>query len=136
MSGDLADVDPFDLPEWLGAGDVTWHAESGLRTGHHVVGSLAAEGETPLACDLLAVDEAYPTSVADDATRLRAHQAWRHGQVLLASYADTAGSEERLALLVPGTAFTADLVLDALGRLAKAVGASPEHYAAHLRIGR
>lgn len=132
MSGPVRgpdEVDPFDLPGWLGTGDVTWLALSGLRTGHHVPGTLTADGADALPCDLLAVDEAYPAPVADDGTRLRAHQGWRHGQVLLTSY------DDRLTLAVPGTGFTADLVLDALGRLAKAVGASPESYAAHLRIG-
>jgi hypothetical protein len=124
----FAEVDPFDLPDWLGEGDVVWSTESGLHRGHLVRGALrGADGE--IACDLLAVDEAYPTPVADDATRLRTHQAWRHGQIQLAS------SGDRLVLLVPGRAFTADLALDVLGRLAKAVGASPEHYAVHLRIG-
>ena len=123
------DIDPFDLPEWLGSDDVTWLAESGLRTGHHVRGALTANAEDRLSCDLLAVDEAYPAPVADDKIRLRAHQGWRHGQVLLTSY------DARLTLAVPGTGFTADLVLDALSRLAKAVGASPERYAVHLRIG-
>ena len=32
------DVDPFDLPEWLGEADVTWTAETGLRSGHAVPG--------------------------------------------------------------------------------------------------
>ena len=68
-------------------------------------------------CDLLAVDEAYPVPVADDGTRLLAHQAWQHGQVLLIAY------DGRLALAVPGNRFTADLALDALDRLARAVGA-------------
>ena len=123
------DVDPFDLPEWLGSGDVTWSAESGLHAGHQVSGSLRNAEADPIACDLVAVDEAYPAPVADDETRLATHQAWRHGQIRLASY------DGRLTLLVPGTALTADLVLDALARLAKAVGARPECYAAHLRIG-
>jgi hypothetical protein len=125
----LAEVDPFDLPEWLGVSDVTWTASSGVRTGHHVRGSLTAEGRDEVECDLLAVDEAYPAPVADDHTRTRAHQAWRHGQVLLVRHAD------RLALAVPGTSFTADLVLDALDRLARAVGSSADHYTARLRIG-
>jgi hypothetical protein len=129
VNGRLKDVDPFDLPDWLGSGDVTWSAESGLHGGHRVTGSLVDDGTDPIACDLFAVDEAYPAPVADDATRLATHQAWRHGQIRLASY------DDRLTLLVPGTCFTADLVLDALGRLAKAVGARPECYAAHLRIG-
>jgi hypothetical protein len=125
----LEEVDPFDLPEWLGESDVTWTASSGVRTGHHVRGRLTAEGLADVACDLLAVDEAYPAPVADDRTRLRAHQAWRHGQILLVRHQDT------LALAVPGTSFTADLVLDALDRLARAVGSSADHYTARLRIG-
>lgn len=126
----LVDVDPFDLPEWLGVAQVVWHADAGLRTGHLVAGRLTGGGEADQVCDLLAVDEAYPAPVVDDADRSRAHQAWQHGQVLLASYGD------RLTLAVPGTRFDADLVLDALSRLARAVGASPERFAALLRIGQ
>lgn len=124
----ITDLDPFDLPEWLGEGEVTWSSESGLRRGHLVPGRLCG-GDAELACDLLAVDEAHPAPVASDDVRTRAHLAWRHDQILLVE----AGG--RLTLAVPGTSFTADLVLDALGRLAKAVGASPDHYAARLRIG-
>jgi hypothetical protein len=36
---------------------------------------------------------------------------------------------------VPGTGFTPELVLEALGRLARAVGAHAERYAALLRLG-
>ncbi|MBB6625833.1 hypothetical protein H5V45_00735 [Nocardioides sp. KIGAM211] len=126
----LDDLDPFDLPDWLGESEVTWTPDVGLRTGHHVRGRLTSEdGHEPVPCDLLAVDEAYPSPVADDQARLRAHQAWRHGQILLATY------DGRLTLAVPGTGVSADGVLDALSRLAKAVGASPERYAARLRIG-
>jgi hypothetical protein len=123
-----SDVDPFDLPEWLG-GQVTWTPDCGIRTGHLVPGVLS-EGEHALPCDLLAVDEAYPRPVADDDTRTRSHQAWRHGEVLLVTY------DGRLTLTVPGREFTADHVLDALGRLARAVGASADDYAALLRLGR
>jgi hypothetical protein len=125
----LTDVDPFDLPEWLGQADVTWTAEAGLRSGYAVPGHLGADGEDPLPCDLLALDVAYPVPVAADSVRHDAHQAWRHGQVLLVR------ADGRLTLAVPGTGFTADLVLDALGRLAKAVGASEDHYSVRLRIG-
>lgn len=121
-------VDPFDLPDWLGMGEVVWHADAGLRTGHHVRGRLSGAGED-VVCDLVAVDEAYPSPVATDAVRAQAHQAWRHGQVFVVSYGD------RLALAVPGTRFPADLALDALGRLARAVGGSPEAWTALLRIG-
>lgn len=126
----LAEVDPFELPEWLGAGAVTWESQAGLRTGHHVRGELWGQTEDHwLACDLIAVDEAYPAPVVDETSRSRAHQVWQHGQVLVAEL------DERLVLGVPGTRVDAELLLDALSRLAKAVGASPDHYAARLRIG-
>ena len=67
----IIDVDPFDLPEWLGVGQVVWHADQGLRSGHLVAGRLVS-GDDVLACDLLAVDEAYPVPVTDDDSRLRA----------------------------------------------------------------
>jgi hypothetical protein len=125
-------VDPFDLPEWLGVGDVTWQPEVGLRTGHHVAGVLTggpSDAPESIVCDLLAVDDAYPAPVTDDESRARAHQAWRHGQVVVGEYAG------RLTLAVPGTAFDPQDVLDALARLAKAVGASADHWAARLVIG-
>ena len=122
-------LDPFDLPDWLGVDDVTWSAADGLYTGALVAGQLLAADHDAYPCDLLAVDEAYPTAVADDAARLGAHQAWRHGEVHLVERAG------RLTIAVPGTAFTADLVLDAVNRLARAVGASAERYAVHLRLG-
>ena len=125
----LTVADPFDLPEWLGRSDVTWTAEAGLRSGYAVPGHLGADGHDVLPCDLLAVDVAYPLPVATDTIRHDAHQAWRHGQVL------PVRANDRLTLAVPGTGFTADLVLDALGRLAKAVGASEDHYSVRLRIG-
>lgn len=124
----IVDVDPFDLPEWLGVGQVVWRADEGLRNGHLVAGRFSS-GDDVLSCDLLAVDEAYPAPVTDDDSRLRAHQAWRHGQVLLGSYAD------RLVLAAPGTRFDADRVLDTLARLARAVGGSPDNMAALIRIG-
>ncbi|MCF6377710.1 hypothetical protein L2K70_08840 [Nocardioides KLBMP 9356] len=138
MQAAISDIDPFDLPEWLGTRDVVWRAEAGLSTGHHVRGRLATGDDAEPAevvCDLLAVDEAYPEPVVDDATRLRVHQAWRHGQVVLGSIA-TADGTDRMVLAVPGTAFSPDLVLDALGRLARAVGARAERYAALLRLSR
>src|SRR6476620_10378496 len=131
MQAAITDIDPFDLPEWLGTGAVVWRANAGLRTGHHVRGRLTAGGGEPveIVCDLLAVDEAYPEPVVDDATRLRVHQAWRHGQVVIGEH----GS--RMVLAVPGTRFGPELVLDALGRLARAVGARAERYAVLLRLG-
>lgn len=131
MPAAIIDVDPFDLPEWLGTHDVVWRADAGLSTGHLVRGRLTAEpdAELTIECDLLAVDDAYPAPVVDDETRLRVHQAWRHGQVVVGEL------DSRLVLAVPGTRFGPELVLDALGRLARAVGARAERYAALLRLG-
>jgi hypothetical protein len=131
MQAVITDIDPFDLPDWLGTHDVVWRADVGLRTGHLVRGRLTAGDEDvteEVVCDLLAVDEAYPAPVVDDATRLRVHQAWRHGQVVIGEV------DSRMVLAVPGTGFGPDLVLDALGRLARAVGARAERYAALLRL--
>jgi len=128
MQAAITDIDPFDLPEWLGTHDVVWRSDTGLGAGHLVRGRLTAEGEADVVCDLLAVDVAYPEPVVDDATRLRVHQAWRHGQVVIGE------TESRMVLAVPGTGFGPDVVLDALGRLARAVGARAERYAALLRL--
>lgn len=120
-------VDAFDLPEWLGEGDVTWTATASVHGGHQVPGELTGGGER-LGCDLLGADQAFPVPVLDDEWRRQAHQAWTHGQVLLADY------DGRLTLAVPGTSFTADLALEAVGRLAKAVGVKPGRFVAALRL--
>ena len=127
-TGAARDLDPFDLPEWLGAEPVVWTPESGIHDRHLVTGGLSA-GERSLPCALLAVDEAYPEPVADDDLRHMAHQAWKYGEVLLVTL------DDRMTLAVPGTSFTADLVLDALARFAKAVGARPESFSVLLRLG-
>ena len=44
MQAAITDVDPFDLPEWLGTREVVWRAEAGLSTGHHVRGRAALVG--------------------------------------------------------------------------------------------
>ena len=128
MTDDLAPADAFDLPDWLGVAEVTWTSYAGLRTGYAVRGELNADGHDPVECDLLAVDEAYPEPVAAADVRLRAHQAWRNGEVHLVHH------DGHLALAVPGTSFTADRVLDAFARLARAVGASADSYTVLLRI--
>jgi hypothetical protein len=127
-------VDAFDLPEWLGTAEVTWTAVSSVHAGHRVQGRLAGDGDpagelpTELPCDLLGADQAFPVPVLDDDWRRRTHQAWTHGQVLLVEY------DGRLTLAVPGTSFTADLVLEAVGRLAKAVGVPPDRFVVALRL--
>jgi hypothetical protein len=128
QTGAARDLDPFDLPEWLGAEPVVWTPEGGIHDRHLVTGELSG-GERSLSCALLAVDETYPEPVADDDLRHLAHQAWKYGEVLLVTL------DDRLTLAVPGTSFTADLVLDALARFAKAVGARPESFSVLLRLG-
>ena len=132
-------VDPFDLPEWLGTDHVAWRATSSVRGTHHVEGALSphrpeADPDTSdpdgsaIGCDLLAVDQAYPTPVLDDVGRREAHRVWTYGQVLLLCPGG------RLTLAVPGTAFTADLVLESMGRLAMAVGTVPGRFVVTLRL--
>ena len=70
----VSDVDPFDLPDWLGEGPVAWASDQGLD-GHRVAGRLTGTPDQALACDLLAVDQAYPVPVLDEATRTRVHQS-------------------------------------------------------------
>lgn len=125
----ITDLDPFDLPDWLGGDDIVWEADSGLHGGHLVPGTLRNQGRDRLACALMAVDEAYPTPVVPDDVRSRAHQAWHHGQVLLVD------RDRKLTLAVPGRRLDADLVLECLSRLASAVGVAPDRWAVNLRIG-
>jgi hypothetical protein len=112
------EVDPFDLPDWLGVEQVTWAADVGLGSGHLVEGTLTADGREAISCDLLAVDDAYPAPVAPDSLRVRVHRLWRHGEVLLLSDAG------RVVLALPGSRLDAETVLEAVGRLARAVGAT------------
>ena len=127
MKPTVEPVDAFDLPDWLGVCEVTWTAATSVRGASRIEGVLAGEGER-LACDLLAADLAYPEPLLEDLWRRQAHQAWTHGQVLLVRY------DGRLTLAVPGTAYSADGVLESVGRLAKAVGVQPGRFAVTLRL--
>ena len=122
------EVDPFDLPTWLGEGDVTWSADRGLTAGHRVEGTLSTPGSDPLGCDLLAIDDAYPAPVASGALRVRAHQVWQYGEVLLVQ------DGGRLVLAVPGSRLDADTAITAVGRLGRAVGAASGSYVVRLRV--
>ena len=124
----MSGLDPFDLPEWLGTAEVTWHADSAERGGHLIRGRLS-DGTESIACDLLAVDQAWPAPVVDEGSRQAAHQAWQIGELHLID------RDGRVTLAAPGTGFTADRVLDLLGRLARAVGAEPHRFVAALRVG-
>jgi hypothetical protein len=120
-------VDAFDLPEWLGASEVTWTADTSVRDASRIEGTLSGAGDD-LTCDLMAADVAYPEPLLDEDWRRQAHQAWTHGQVLLLEY------DGRLTLAVPGTAYSADGVLEAVGRLAKAVGVPSGRFVVTLRL--
>jgi hypothetical protein len=121
------ETDPLELPAWLGEGGVTWESQKGGHAGHRLDGALTRAGHDPLPCDLLAVDDAYPEPVAADTTRVRAHRAWRYGEVLVAADGD------RLLLAVPGSRLDTETVLAAVERLARAVGAPAGSYAVRLR---
>ena len=123
---DVVPVDPFDLPDWLGDSDVTWHAVSSLG-GHHVTGELtAADGSCD--CDLLAADLAYPAPVLGEKWRTLVHQAWWRGEAVLVEL------RGRLTVVLPGTEVTAEPALEAVRRLAKAVGAPPDRFTVALRL--
>lgn len=127
MGHDVEPVDAFDLPEWLGTSDVTWTAQSGVRGAQRIRGVLTSD-DGELSCDLLAADVAYPEPLLADPWRRQCHQAWELGQVLLVSY------DGRLTLPVPGTAYSADGVLETVGRLAMAVGVPPDRFVVRLRL--
>jgi hypothetical protein len=126
-------VDPFDLPDWVGEGPVTWRASSRLGASHLVHGELGGDADGGSAdarstCDVLACDPAYPLPVLSEAWRHDAHQAWTLGEVLLVEY------DGRLTLVVPGIVVTAESTLEAVRRLARAVGSRPERFTVALRL--
>ena len=123
---DVAAVDPFDLPEWLGTGEVVWTAASALAERHLVEGELRGE-HGAIDCDLLAVDQAWPRPVVAEEWRYCAHGEWIRGEVLLLRVGG------RLTLVAPGTSVDAGRALDMLGRLARAVGVSPARFLVALR---
>ena len=123
----VVELDAFDLPDWVGEGAVAWATEEGLG-GHLVRGSLTGPSDQALPCDLLAVDQAYPAPVLDEELRTRVHQTWQHGQVLLLT------REGRATVATPGTSYTADGVLEAFTRVARAAGADPARWSVHLGL--
>lgn len=123
----MTPCDPFDLPDWLGTAEVTWTAQSTDRGGHRVRGELSS-GQQRLACDLFAVDQAWPVPVATDQLRHEVHTAWRSGEVVLAT------DEDRLLVLTPGVCFAPADALESVRRLARAVAARADHYIVALRL--
>jgi hypothetical protein len=123
----FVELDPFDLPDWVGEVAVAWATDEGLG-GHFVRGSLTGPSDQSLPCDLLAVDQAYPAPVLEEELRTRVHQTWSHGQVLLLT------RDGRATVATPGTSYTADRVLEAFTRVARAVGADPGHWSVRLGL--
>jgi hypothetical protein len=128
MAGPVVEaVDAFDLPEWLGVDEVTWTALTSLGSDPRVTGLLTG-GSGELPCDVLACDLAYPRTVVEEQWRSAAHRAWQLGETQLLSF------DGRLTLLVPGTAVAVEDALEAVRRLAKAVGAPSDRFTITLRL--
>lgn len=125
----MTPIDPFDLPEWLATEEVTWRAVRTERAGHFIHGVLATAAGEKLACNLLAVDQAWPRAVADAEVRERVHLTWRNGEVELVELAGD------LTLLTPGSGFSSSRVMVALERFTRAVGARTDRYVAAIRLG-
>ena len=123
-------VEALDLPEWLGTRQLTWTAHSSVRGASLIAGSLAPSDASGLflPCDLMAADVAFPQPILPETWRRQAHLAWEYGQVQLVTV------EGRLTLAVPGTAYSADGVLESIGRLALAVGVPAARFTVCLRL--
>jgi hypothetical protein len=124
----VTSVDAFELPEWLGVEEVTWTAVTSLEEAPRVSGALAGPSGATLECDLLAGDLAYPRAVLEEKWRAAAHHAWQLGETQLLEY------DGRLTLVVPGTTVAVELALEAVRRLAKAVGAPSSRFTVAIRL--
>ena len=124
----VSPVDAFELPEWLGVEEVTWTAVTSLGSSPQVTGALSAASGATLDCDILACDLAYPRSVLGETWRAAAHQSWQLGETHLIEY------DGRLTLVVPGTSVGVETALDAVRRLAKAVGAPSQRFTVAIRL--
>ena len=124
----ISTFDPFDLPEWLGTEQVTWQTDGPLSEEPRVAGWLCAAPAQSRQLDLLAVDAAYPDPVCPSAQRHDAHQAWHFGQVLLLEL------DGRVVAAVPGVRFDANLAIETIRRVAKAIGASTANFSVSLTL--
>jgi hypothetical protein len=123
----ISTFDPFDLPEWLGIEPVTWQTDDSFADYPLIRGHLVASDHSqPL--DLRAVDAAYPRTICPPQQRHDAHQAWHYGQVLLLRL------DDRVAAAAPGTRFDANLVVETVRRLAKALGAPGTNFTVLLTL--
>ncbi len=117
--------DPFDLPEWIGAGECTWTTSESVGRAR-VDGVLV--GTEKMELSVLAADVAYPRAVVGEQLRHDVHQAWTHGQVLLLSQG------ERFVLAVPGTSLDVDTLYEVIRRFARSVGAQPASFTVALQL--
>lgn len=124
----VAPVDALDLPEWLGVEAITWTAVTSLDSGATVTGSLHGPAGEETGCDMLACDRAYPQPVLEEKWRSAAHQAWQHGETQLLEL------DGRLTLVVPGSVVEVQDALEAVRRLAKAVGSTSDKFTVALRL--
>ena len=126
---EITPVDAFDLPAWVGEQDVVWRSDVALGTPlvPGVLGTAAGEQDS-MPCDLMACDRAYPQPVLSERWRREAHSQWALHQVLLVEV----GS--RLTLVAPGVDVEVTSALEALRRLAKAVGVPAASFTAALRL--
>ena len=118
----IAIADAFDLPDWLGTEQVVWRATTSLIDAAHVPGQLTSGADRTYQLDLLAVDAAFPRPICPERERTLVHQAWHYGEVVLVQI------DARLAAAVPGTRFDANVMCEALRRVAKSVGAPASNF--------
>ena len=121
-------VDAFDLPEWLGVEEVTWTAVTSLGSDPRVTGLLHGASGEDLECDVMACDLAYPRAVLEEKWRSAAHHAWQLGETQLLEH------DGRLTLVVPGTLVGVEVAMEAVRRLAKAVGAPSSRFTVAIRL--
>lgn len=120
--------DPFNLPDWLGTEQVTWRTDGAFSEEPRVAGWLCASRDRSQPLDLLAVDAAYPQTVCPSQQRHDTHQAWHFGQVLLLEV------DGRVVAAVPGVRFDANLAVETIRRVAKAIGASSANFSVSLTL--
>jgi hypothetical protein len=128
MSGSIAVVDPFELPEWLGTSAVSWHSTSPVDGGPSVSGVFRTDDGRCQDLDLLAVDAAFPVPVCPDAERRLAHRSWQYGEVILLDI------DGRIVAGVPGRQFDANLACETLRRVARSVAADTGRYSVWITL--
>ena len=102
-----------------------------LRRDGSDAGSATDTEKNAQTLDLLAVDAAYPAPVLPDTDRRLVHQAWHHGEVVLANLHDCPA---RPTALAPGSTLDANAVCEIVRRVARAVGAPLPQFSVRLSL--